>query len=89
MFNATDGVWHDVHADTLEMSTEPTLASYLGIWAQCYNTSDGAVMANAFETLRKSNLVQVGGMAVTGLATGQQWDFPNSWAPLQVGWFLL
>ena len=31
----------------------------------------------------RQRLLQVGGVATTTIASGQQWDFPNGWAPVQ------
>ena len=34
-------------------------------------------------TLNGSALLQAGGVATTAEASGQQWDWPNAWPPLQ------
>ena len=34
-------------------------------------------------SLRRSGLLQPGGVATTLVASGQQWDWPNAWPPLQ------
>lgn len=34
-------------------------------------------------SLRGSGLLQPGGVATTLVASGQQWDWPNAWPPLQ------
>lgn len=39
--------------------------------------------ANAVAQSIKRGLLRPGGMATTQVATGQQWDEPNGWAPLQ------
>lgn len=39
--------------------------------------------ANAVAQSIKRGLLRPGGMATTEVATGQQWDEPNGWAPLQ------
>eukprot|EP00437_Effrenium_voratum_P008531 CAMPEP_0181429548 /NCGR_PEP_ID=MMETSP1110-20121109/17259_1 /TAXON_ID=174948 /ORGANISM="Symbiodinium sp., Strain CCMP421" /LENGTH=545 /DNA_ID=CAMNT_0023552825 /DNA_START=51 /DNA_END=1687 /DNA_ORIENTATION=- len=36
------------------------------------------------EALKTSGLLQVGGASTTLLPSGQQWDAPNAWAPLQL-----
>ena len=45
----------------------------------------GALPAHAARTLRTAEctLLQPGGLATTTQRTGQQWDAPNGWAPLQ------
>ena len=39
--------------------------------------------ANGVETTTKNHLLKSGGIVTTTLNTGQQWDAPNGWAPLQ------
>jgi len=34
--------------------------------------------------MTRSGLVRVGGIAATTTFTGEQWDFPNAWAPIQL-----
>jgi alpha,alpha-trehalase len=42
-----------------------------------------AQQAKSVATVVKSQLLRGGGIVTTPLATGQQWDAPNGWAPLQ------
>jgi len=42
-----------------------------------------ARQARSVATVVKSELLKAGGIATTTLETGQQWDAPNGWAPLQ------
>ena len=42
-----------------------------------------ARQAKSVATVVKSELLRGGGIVTTPLATGQQWDAPNGWAPLQ------
>jgi alpha,alpha-trehalase len=54
--------------------------------AMLYPLFVGLAPANhADATLRtaQASLLQVGGLATTTFAAGQQWDTPNGWAPLQ------
>ena len=41
------------------------------------------VQAESVATIIKEQFLQEGGLPTTLLQTGQQWDFPNGWAPLQ------
>jgi len=34
-------------------------------------------------TLRNSDLIQVGGILTSEISSGQQWDSPNAWSPIQ------
>ena len=42
-----------------------------------------AQQARAVATVVRSELLRAGGIVTTTLDTGQQWDAPNGWAPLQ------
>jgi alpha,alpha-trehalase len=39
--------------------------------------------ADAVRAVTQMRLLEEGGIVTTGVATGQQWDAPNGWAPLQ------
>ena len=39
--------------------------------------------ARAVAAITRETLVGEGGLRTTGIRTGQQWDSPNGWAPLQ------
>jgi alpha,alpha-trehalase len=42
-----------------------------------------SIATRAVASLAASGLVQAGGVSASGEATGQQWDWPNAWPPLQ------
>ena len=42
-----------------------------------------AHQAQAVAAVTRTRLLQLGGIVTTTLVTGQQWDAPNGWAPLQ------
>ena len=83
--------WHDLELTlassskqqhyTAEALPNESVASYLPLWAGCY--ADEAQASAAVDSLTKSQLVQAGGVATTLVATGEQWDWPNAWPPLQ------
>lgn len=53
----------------------------LPLWA---GLLQGQRAEQALGSLRQSGLLQEGGAATTVLRTGEQWDAPNAWAPLQL-----
>ncbi len=55
------------------------------LWAECYPTSDRvSVAAAAVSYLRRTGAAHCAGGVPTSLSeSGQQWDFPNAWPPLQ------
>lgn len=83
MWDGESARWHD-----LDLSAQPTAsrlaqesaASYMPLWARACEPEQAARAVNA---LSKSRLLQVGGISTTLEPTGQQWDWPNAWPPLQ------
>ena len=75
--------------ETQFVGNNNTLASYMPLWS--WSQRDDAALLGvtpdrvrrAAVSLQESGLLLVGGAATTGRATGQQWDYPNAWPPLQ------
>lgn len=63
--------------------SQDTFASnFMPLWIQLFN-SDGTVVEKVAQSLQSSGLVRAVGIATSLKNSGQQWDFPNGWAPLQ------
>lgn len=56
------------------------------LWTKCYNQSDKTNLAQKVLSYIKKNQLNSypGGIPTTLNKSGQQWDFPNVWPPLQV-----
>ena len=81
MWNSARAQWVDVHHPTATQNNAPSAASnWLPLWAGAFDARQGAA---AVASLRRSGLVQSGGVATTLTPSDQQWDWPNAWAPLQ------
>lgn len=62
---------------------EPVASDYVPLWCGCCAAGSDQAQQVA-ESLAGSGLVQAGGLATTlAQGTGQQWDWPNAWPPLQ------
>lgn len=61
------------------LSDQATLA---GTYPLYFMISDSTKAARHSETIQTSFLMP-GGLATTSIQSGQQWDYPNGWAPLQ------
>lgn len=57
----------------------PSLAMVFPLWAELASDQQALATANYLE----KHLLQSGGLITTSLDTGQEWDAPNAWAPLQ------
>ena len=81
MWDGASGLWRDVLWPEASQLAEVSLASFTPLWGGAI--TDEAEAAAAVGALRTSGLVQPGGIATTLRATGEQWDWPNAWPPLQ------
>lgn len=57
-----------------------TAANWLPLWAGCFDARQARLST---DSLRRSGLLQRGGVATTLTPSAHQWDWPNAWAPLQ------
>ncbi|KAI8546163.1 hypothetical protein RHMOL_Rhmol07G0096200 [Rhododendron molle] len=57
-------------------------SNFIPLWIELFN-SDGTLVEKVMQSFRSSGLLRVAGIATSLTNTGQQWDFPNGWAPLQ------
>ena len=80
LWNAVTGRWHDLLWRNGTMAPELSAAAFSPLWAGAHGREEAAA---ALASLNTSGLLQVGGVATTLEASGQQWDFPNAWPPLQ------
>jgi alpha,alpha-trehalase len=63
------------------------ISEYYPIWADVDFYDASIDLDEVFESFRSSDLLQSYGMQTTTLSqnvTGQQWDSPNAWSPLQL-----
>ncbi|KAL2547598.1 Trehalase [Forsythia ovata] len=57
-------------------------SNFVPLWIQLFN-SDVEVVDEVLRSLQNSGLLRPAGIATSLTNSGQQWDFPNGWAPLQ------
>lgn len=75
------GSYRDLRLDTGKAAVLPSLSDFAApLWAGLTGRRVAALLAS----LRGSGLLQAGGAATTTLNSGEQWDAPNAWAPLQL-----
>ena len=79
MWDARDGVFSDYLWETSEITGAVTAAALYPLFLQIATEGEARIVA---ETVEK-RLLDVGGLATTLVESGQQWDAPNGWAPLQ------
>ncbi|TYZ56927.1 hypothetical protein PybrP1_001910 [[Pythium] brassicae (nom. inval.)] len=74
--------WRDYLLDSKSLSPAVSASNYSPLWAP--DLVQSLLVAEAAVTsLRRSGLLQPGGIQTTTTVTGQQWDAPNAWPPVQ------
>ncbi|KAJ8927243.1 hypothetical protein NQ314_020323 [Rhamnusium bicolor] len=54
------------------------------LWTGCYNVTDkDNIVRSVLKYLQNKNIMYPGGIPTTVEHTGEQWDYPNAWPPLQ------
>lgn len=80
------GIWRDLHLDSRSSRSDcrGALASdFTMIWAGASDNADDDAQRALVTRLAGSELLQPGGILTSLLESGQQWDAPNAWPPLQ------
>jgi alpha,alpha-trehalase len=87
LWNETSSLWYDFDLSTQRQraATHWFASSIAPVWAQVVDTRSNSTLANAIYAAlsRSSALSFVGGFPTSLSNSGQQWDLPNGWAPLQ------
>lgn len=73
------GFWADYDWQQRQVSDQPTAAMFFPLYVGLSNAEQAKRTARTAE----AELLTGGGLATTRERTGQQWDAPNLWAPLQ------
>ena len=85
LWHPDEQMWYDydLHNDKARKYFYPS--NLFPLWADCYDVKLRDQMAkSAVDYLRKTGAIRCKGGVPTSLdESGQQWDFPNAWPPLQ------
>jgi len=82
-WNAQQHFYTDFH---FIYNTKQSVISLAGIFPLCFKTTDikkQKLKAMQMVPVIKKQLLKAGGLVSVPVNTGQQWDSPNGWAPLQ------
>ncbi|KAF4045741.1 Trehalase [Phytophthora infestans] len=83
LWSESDGCWKDYLLDSREHSPVVSMSNYSPLWGGAFDASVASRLERIVISLKRSGLVQEGGIQTTTSVTGQQWDAPNAWPPLQ------
>ncbi|MFT4666968.1 MAG: alpha,alpha-trehalase [Polaribacter sp.] len=78
-WNSETGFFHDYQ---FVQSKRTAVISAAGVYPLCFNIATKEQAAQVAENIT-THLLFEGGVACTPITSGQQWDSPNGWAPLQ------
>jgi len=78
-WNKHENYFCDYHFVKQETQNKITAAGLFPLFVSIANQHQ----ANAVAHLVKEHLLKAGGLVTTNIFSGQQWDAPNGWAPLQ------
>ncbi len=79
LWSAHRGYFCDYDWRTRRQTGELSAATLYPLFVGLANARQG----NAVAAVTRAQLLQRGGIVTTTIVTGQQWDAPNGWAPLQ------
>ncbi|XP_076256759.1 trehalase-like isoform X2 [Rhynchophorus ferrugineus] len=85
LYDKEDGIWYD-YDRTLNKQRKIFFASnFAPLWSNCYNTSqkDSYGERAAKYMYAKGVHTYLGGIPTSLEQSGEQWDLPNAWPPLQ------
>ncbi|XP_026219255.1 trehalase isoform X1 [Anabas testudineus] len=82
LWDAERGAWFDYNLVTHSKHFEFYPSNLSPVWAQCFSLPE--MGEKAVEYLKRSGALQFPNGVPTSLSdSGQQWDYPNAWPPLQ------
>ena len=79
LWNDKEGWYADYDLKSKRVRNQLTAAALFPLYVNAASKDRASKMAAATRT----HLLQPGGLATTSVKSGQQWDAPNGWAPLQ------
>ncbi|XP_072382776.1 trehalase-like [Diabrotica undecimpunctata] len=84
-YHKRDGIWYDVDAKVGRYRVGFYPSSFAPLWAKCFAPARadyyGSRAADYLNRNKLSNFL--GGVPTSLIQSGQQWDLPNAWPPLQ------
>ncbi|XP_076002067.1 trehalase [Genypterus blacodes] len=82
LWDAERGAWFDFNIQTMSLNFEFYPSNLAPVWAECYSQPE--MGEKAVQYLKASGALQFPNGVPTSLRdSGQQWDYPNAWPPLQ------
>ncbi|CAB0019523.1 unnamed protein product [Nesidiocoris tenuis] len=86
LWDEEDGIWYDLDLRDGSKNRQYASSNFTPLWTKSFDESRKAEIAGKILAYyNKYNLWKLkGGMPSTLCFSGEQWDWPNAWAPLQL-----
>ncbi|XP_043533650.1 trehalase isoform X3 [Chiloscyllium plagiosum] len=84
-WDETQGVWFDYNLITNHSNTAFYASNLVPLWAECFVEQEpGKIAERVIRYLENQQLLSYkNGIPTSLLPSGEQWDYPNAWPPLQ------
>jgi len=85
LWNDELGAWFDYDTMNQKQRTYFTPTNLIPLWLECYDTANKPSIARKVLAYINSTGIDAfpGGLPTTLRHSGEQWDYPNAWSPLQ------
>jgi alpha,alpha-trehalase len=85
LWNSSTDQWFDFNVTSGTQTAHVSPANFLPIWAGCLDPVlyPNVTLEDMAFSLKASGLIGPGGTCGSLIESGQQWDYPNVWPPLQ------
>lgn len=84
LYDADERMWFDYDFINQKPRKFYYASNLTPLWAECYDAAKKEEVArDCVAYLRKENAILPGGLVTSNTHSGEQWDFPNVWAPCQ------
>ncbi|KAF5287041.1 hypothetical protein FQA39_LY16155 [Lamprigera yunnana] len=84
-WNNSDKIWYDMDKETMRHQKYFFPSNISPLWTRCYDESKANELGSfVVDYLRGQEILNyMGGIPTSLIHSGEQWDFPNAWPPLQ------
>jgi len=83
LWNSSASQWYDYCITNKSQIIRSYPSNWFPIWSGAFDETNTQLKQQLFKSLVGSGLIQPGGVIASTIASGQQWDSPNAWAPHQ------
>ncbi|KAL3272825.1 hypothetical protein HHI36_014284 [Cryptolaemus montrouzieri] len=86
LYNEEDGIWYDYDTSTKSSNRKFYVSNFAPLWVDIYSDKEvkKTLGDKAVKYLINNKILSFkGGIPTSLIDTGEQWDLPNAWPPLQ------